>query len=244
MIVYLLLGILVVLAVVSSSPSFKGKAGEQAVRDVLKKLNPTEYQCLHDVLVRKSDGTTSQIDHVVVSLFGIFVIETKNYRGWIFGQESSQWWTQTIYRRKEKFFNPIWQNKGHVKALCQVLGNTEDQYLPIVAFSNRADLKVNSRSEVIHIRNLINTIQRYRQPIMTSAQVSDMVSKLTTLRIQDKQITRNHVEAVRQKKSIQELRVGQGICPACGGRLVERKGRYGPFVGCSNYPKCRYTMRV
>ena len=63
-----------------------------------------------------------QIDHVVVSRKGIFVLETKNYTGWIFGNENSQNWTQVIYKRKEKFYNPIWQNFDHIQALKEFLG--------------------------------------------------------------------------------------------------------------------------
>jgi DNA topoisomerase-1 len=32
-------------------------------------------------------------------------------------------------------------------------------------------------------------------------------------------------------------------CPECGGELVRRKGRYGYFTGCANYPKCEYIER-
>lgn len=56
------------------------------------------------------------IDHVVISKYGVFVIETKNYRGWIIGNEKSEYWTQVIYKRKERLYNPIKQNYGHIKA--------------------------------------------------------------------------------------------------------------------------------
>lgn len=56
-------------------------------------------------------GTISQIDHLVVSNYGIFVIETKNYKGWILGNEDSQNWTQVIYKYKNKFYNPVLQNR-------------------------------------------------------------------------------------------------------------------------------------
>ena len=79
--------------------------------------------------------TELQIDHVVVSIYGIFVIETKNYSGWIFGDENSQYWAQVIYKTKNRFYNPILQNRGHIKALQGLLQDySHIRYIPIVVF--------------------------------------------------------------------------------------------------------------
>jgi len=206
-------------------------------------LDSSTYKVLHDITLRKKDGTTSQIDHIVVSPFGIFVIETKNYRGWILGKESSQQWTQSIYKHKENLYNPIWQNRGHVKALCDVLGNAESKYIPIVAFTTRAELKIEVKSEVIYIRDLLITIQKYRVPILTLVEVNEIVAKLGTLRIMDKKVIKKHVEVIQQKKAAVAQQIRQGECPRCGGRLVERSGEYGKFMGCSKYQRCRYILK-
>ena len=92
-------------------PAIKGIIGEKRVRKQLDKLSPENYRVLNDVMVRTEKGT-SQIDHVVVSIYGIFVIETKNYTGWIHGSENSEYWTQSIYRKKTKFRNPIRSKLG------------------------------------------------------------------------------------------------------------------------------------
>ena len=108
---------------------------------------------------------TSQIDHVVVSSKGIFVLETKNYTGWIFGSENSQNWTQVIYKRKEKFYNPIWQNFGHIQALKEYLGENTTQDIPfssIIVFSNEATLKFKetfTKSSVIQRRHLVKKLK-------------------------------------------------------------------------------------
>jgi DNA topoisomerase-1 len=53
------------------------------------------------------------------------------------------------------------------------------------------------------------------------------------------------VEQIKQKeKEIPSQKVQIPIgekCPLCGGELLLRKGRFGEFIGCSNFPKCRYT---
>lgn len=137
------------------TPKIKGKTGEATIAIILKKLEKEDYIVLNNVMLDVSElaGTrinTSQIDHVVVSKYGIFPIETKNYKGWITGNENSDKWTQTIYKTKNQFMNPIKQNYGHVKALealikenasrCDLTGDIP--IYPIVAFSGDANLKV------------------------------------------------------------------------------------------------------
>ena len=113
--------IALVISMKKSFPALKGRYGEKMVMKTLKNLDSKEYTIFHDLYVPTKKGT-SQIDHVVISHKGIFVLETKNYTGWIFGNENSQNWTQVIYKRKEKFYNPIWQNFGHIQALKEYLG--------------------------------------------------------------------------------------------------------------------------
>ena len=91
----------------------KGYIGEKQVSKRLRKLNKRKYKVLNNVLLKTANGST-QIDHVVISIYGIFVIETKNYKGLIFGSENDENWTQVIYKNKGKFRNPIKQNYGHV----------------------------------------------------------------------------------------------------------------------------------
>lgn len=94
-------------------PIWKGKVSESLVNQRLLEL-PDEYVKLNDLLF-ESNGHTTQIDHIVVSPYGVFVIETKGYKGWIMGGENTEYWTQVIYDSKHKFYNPIRQNEGHVR---------------------------------------------------------------------------------------------------------------------------------
>ncbi|MCM3733151.1 NERD domain-containing protein [Fictibacillus nanhaiensis] len=100
---YFLLATVLVIALTLKSPSVKGYIGEVLVNIQLKKLDPANYILLRDVLLTKNNGQTTQVDHIIVSIFGIFVIETKNYQGLIFGSEKSQYWTQVIYKKKLSF---------------------------------------------------------------------------------------------------------------------------------------------
>jgi hypothetical protein len=190
----------------------------------------------------KVGNRTSQIDHVVVSNYGIFVIETKNYKGWIIGNEFDDYWKQVIYKRKEKLRNPIKQNYGHVQALKEVLSNYPDiQYIPIVAFSNDCDLKIKVKSEVVYFSKLLKTISKYQTKGIDNKTKEDIYHLLVSLNVDSKENRKSHVSTIRKDIKVNESKVKNGVCPKCGGKLVERKGKYGKFKGCSNYPGCRYT---
>src|SRR5688572_22903440 len=93
-----------------------GIIGEKKTSYFLRFLDKSRYKVING-LVLEYDGKTTQIDHLVISDFGLFVIETKNYQGWILGNDNSEYWTQVIFKRKEKFYNPVKQNLGHIRAL-------------------------------------------------------------------------------------------------------------------------------
>ena len=142
----------------------KGKAGEKVVARMLGKLPKEQYIVLDDVTIPTPRGS-NQIDHLIISVFGIFVLETKNYTGWIYGSESSEYWTQNIYGKKNQLFNPILQNAGHVRALRRVLKDYEPlPYMSIIAFSEKADLKVKVKDACViywgQIRDVIGSYDR------------------------------------------------------------------------------------
>jgi len=96
------------------SPVGKGIIGEALLNFVINiALNKKQYQLLKNITLQTDDGTT-QIDHIIVSQYGIFVIETKNYKGWIFGDEYSKTWTQSIYGKKHL----AWMTKRYIFLLA------------------------------------------------------------------------------------------------------------------------------
>lgn len=109
-------------------PKWKGKVGEKLVKRILSKLDPKSYYVLHNVTVYTEYGDTTQIDHIVIAETGVFVIETKNYEGWIYGNEKSARWKQGIFRKKSSFQNPFHQNYKHIKAIEWLI----EQQLPCI----------------------------------------------------------------------------------------------------------------
>ena len=222
-----------------------GAVEEKRVRARLQRLG-SEYHTFNDVLIHNSYGTT-QMDHIVVSPYGVFVIETKNYQGWIMGGENSEKWTQNIWGHKYELNNPIRQNYGHIEALKQCLPRYhEAQYISIIVFSPQAELKVIVReaSNVIYHNKLLACISSYKERILSDDQVMEYCAALTALQGNGASSEKEHIASVRQKEYRSRSMVRSGICPRCGGTLVERSGKYGKFYGCSNYPNCKFTLKA
>lgn len=223
-----------------AKPKLKGASGEAMVSAILSCLPREQYTVLHNVMLRTERGT-SQVDHIVVSVYGIFVIEVKNYAGWISGSENSNQWTQTLYKTKKRFMNPIHQNYGHVKAIKALLQDNVIPIYPIVAFAGDVTLKVSVQNAVVVKFGALNdTIRRLStERVMDESRVQEIVTVLREGNIDSVKNRSVHVAEIKQKKNA----VQAGSCPRCGGQLIERNGKYGRFIGCSNYPKCRYTQK-
>jgi len=231
----------VIVAAILNTPLVKGKMGEGAIKRRLKKLPADTYKICNDIMIKNSKGGTSQIDHIVISKYGLFVVETKNYQGWITGGERSEKWTQTIYKKKSQFFNPLRQNYGHIRALMELLDLPQDKFIPIIAFSDKAELKVNVTSHVVYYSDVIKVIQNYKNIILTDNQVDNIYETLTKNNIVEAEQRRDHTQSIKQNIQMKNQQISNGICPKCGGNLVLRNGKYGKFYGCSNYPKCRFV---
>lgn len=222
----------------------KGKAGEMYVTSYLKRL-PDSYVILNDIMLETSYGTT-QIDHVVLSVNGLFVIETKNYNGWIFGGANSEYWTQNLYGNKYKFRNPILQNLGHAKALRAILPEYKDiPIIPIVAFTNHSRLFVKTDNHyVLRPRQVNQIILSYSQNYITFNQLEDIAKRLIRINEELAPYRKNHNKETYKNEVRNRTKMRCGTCPRCGGELILRKGKYGSFYGCSNYPKCKFTNNV
>lgn len=214
----------------------KGKRGEEHVANVLAGL---DGKTLNNYIILDSFGKSHQIDHIFVSSRGVFVIETKNYSGLIFGTQNQNQWTQMLGYGKtvNRFYNPVKQNETHVK---MVEGILRFKYIPIyscVVFVD-GDLERVEADDVFPLDELQSFIEE--KPVKLDASQVDMIyNKLERKRAKD--ITdEEHADSVRS--TLQNIE--NNICPRCGGQLVKREGSYGEFYGCSNYPRCKFTKRA
>jgi hypothetical protein len=149
--------------VVPALPRLKGRIGAWRVHRRLQQALPaSHYTVLRDVTVRRAMATgvdTSQIDHVVVSPYGIFVIENKHYSGWIFGAEREPQWTRVYFRARRKFQNPLRQNQAHVCALRELLGLDAAVVHSLVVFSGSAEIRTPMPPNVTRLGGMLPYIQ-------------------------------------------------------------------------------------
>lgn len=199
---FAVLFVLWLLVKIAASPVFKGWLGEIMVSRLgLKQLDPGLYRTFGDIYLPRPDGNgTTQIDHVVVSPFGIFVIETKNYKGWIFGSEKQPQWTQQIYKAKHRFQNPLYQNLLHVKALKEFLGLPEDRFHPVVMFIGDTQFKTPLPGNVLN-RGLLSWIRNHTTTLLDSSAVQQANARLDELHraTNRKAAARDHVKALKAR---------------------------------------------
>lgn len=186
----------------------KGFWGEYRIFATLEKL-AKPHHILTNLYIPRKDGTTTEIDLIYLSIQGIFVIESKNYSGWIFGNKKQKYWTQTFEnKQKFRFFNPIWQNSAHINALKEVLPDDLHQQIhSLIVFNNQAALKkVTVTSENIHVikrEQLKGTLQQINNTISDSlspTQLAEISRLLSAFTHPDEQIKQQHIATIQAKQ--------------------------------------------
>ena len=164
---------------------------------------------------------------------------TKNLDGWIFGSEMDKLWTQVLHGSKRTFQNPLHQNYGHTKALAAHLQVDHSRVHSVVFFIGEAELKTVLPSNVM-TSGLSDYIEQFRAVVFTTTEMAWIEDELPRLENGSSTSTRKHITNVRERYS------SSTTCPKCGSPLVTRIARRGntaekSFLGCSGFPKCRYT---
>lgn len=222
---------------------FKGWFGEVQV-SLAKKifLDSSIYLDINNVTIPAVNGTT-QIDHVIVSRYGIFVVETKNMDGWIFGSEKSPQWTQSLYKKKFRFQNPLHQNYRHTKALSQFLGIDHSRFISIVMFWGDCVFKTPLPANVL-CKGYTAYIKSHKKILFSEQEVQEIAGALKSGMLPKSWATRQkHIESLNDRFS------STSACPKCGNPLVVRTAKTGAnagnqFLGCSKFPACRYTGKL
>lgn len=233
------------------SPFAKGLIGEALINLVINvRLDKNEYHLIKDVTLPTEDGTT-QIDHIIVSKYGIFVIETKNMKGWIFGNEHQKTWTQSIYKHKSKFQNPLHQNYKHTKTIESNLGIDKEKLFSVVVFVGDSTFKTDMPDNVTYAGGLFRYINSKTKILMSQKEVDEIVLAIESGRLSRTiQTHREHVSHVKKQRQNNKSSFAKKsyvmTCPRCSNKLVLRVAKKGnnignEFYGCSNYPRCKYT---
>ena len=175
--------------------------GELVVRKAIQKhFHSPSYHLLNHITLKQGDSTT-QIDHILVSSYGVFVIETKNYKGWIFANPKHETWTQVLFKAKFEFQNPIHQNHRHVVAVREVLDFLpQDAIKSVVVFSGDAEFKTGMPKSVFTLPMLIDYLSSCNEELMSLNRVQFSVGRIETARMEISEKTDvEHVKALQKR---------------------------------------------
>lgn len=242
---------------------WKGRRGEKLTQRELRIVDffGREGKILRNVYIPTYNGQTTEIDVLYITQKGIFVIESKNYSGWVFGDEIGKYWTVCLPNgEKHKLYNPIMQNRTHIKWLGKFIGERIPLF-SIIVFSERCELKKvpenNTTLKIVERDRLyaaVRDIWDASEDVLKDSEVCELFEKLDKMTNVDAVTKTAHIENIQhQTQEKQEIVKnsdnGSLICPRCGKRLVLRTAKQGAyagkqFYGCSGYPKCRFTMNV
>lgn len=182
-----------------SKSEILGKEGEIEVSQVLNTLPNDKYVIIND-LIYLYNNSTRQIDHVVVSNYGIFIIETKNYSGKIYGSDKYNTWIQYLGKKKYKMLNPILQNYGHMKALEDKIPEYKHYFIPIVCFTNKSILAVKTKNIVINLNKLTEIILSYKTEVLIP-DIFEVAQNLKNLSLQGMDgISQDHLDNIKKYK--------------------------------------------
>lgn len=244
--IWFLFPLFIVLLIIRT-PWFKGVFGEWQVNLLFRLFLPKDrYHLLKDVTLPTEDGTT-QIDHILVSRYGVFVIETKNMKGWIFGSAGQRQWTQKLYKKSFKFQNPLHQNYKHLKTLESALELKPDILFSVIIFIGDSHFKTPMPENVTYAGGGIRFIKSKTEALLSEKQVRDIVFFIEQKRFQRGFNTnRRHAAHVTE---LVERKAGARVCPKCGSGMELKEGKKGKYAGrrfwgCSSYPSCRAVERI
>jgi Nuclease-related domain len=179
--------------------SFQNRGEALLSRAVLSNFASPDYHLLNHVTLRVNNGTT-QVDHILVSRFGVFVVETKDYRGWLFANESQPHWTQVLFHWRFRFQNPIVQNQRHVLAVQRLLDFLpSDAIKSAVVLTGDAEFKTEIPRGVFRVPEFIGYIRGHSNEVMSLNRVQFCVGRLETERLA---VTRKtdveHIQSIRR----------------------------------------------
>lgn len=233
---------LLILAAVIKSSWFKGKAGEAVVNLSARLfLDKTRYHLIKNVTLPTEDGTT-QIDHIIVSRYGVFVVETKNMKGWIFGNAKQRYWTQKIFKYSQKFQNPLHQNYKHVKTLQNLLDLSDEQVFSVVVFVGDSTFKTPLPENVTHGGGYVRYIKARIEQRLSDVEVQKVIEAIESGRLAA--TFSNHRKHVAHVKEIGMKKESEPRCLKNRGEMFRRtvkcwENAEKQFYGCPALPQCR-----
>ena len=164
-------------------------------------LDNGDYAIINNVLLPSNGNIkTSQIDHIIISIYGIFCIETKSHSGWIFGSRNCRRWTQVLYRSKFPVRNPFLQNYSHIKAIELALGKEKIRVpiISLVVFPSADKIIVEDTDEVGNMDHIIGKILSYDVKKYKYSECQEMIRQILLVNIIDDESRAEHIREVQE----------------------------------------------
>lgn len=179
---------------------FQNRGEARLARAVQKRFRPPDYHLLNHVTLRTKGGTT-QVDHILVSRFGVFVIETKDYKGWILANADDRQWAQVLFQSRFWFQNPIRQNFGHVSAVRELLAFLPSEAIvSIVVFTGSAEFRTPIPEGVFYLRGFMEYLERQTREVLSTDRFHLAVGRLEAARLSITKTTDvEHVQRLRDR---------------------------------------------
>ena len=196
---------------------------------------PSEYKVLSDVMLYINNKITIT-DYIIVSIYGIFVIEAKEYKGKITGDRYGKYWDRID--KKDSYINPINQNNVIIKILSNLLNIEETKFINIVCILNdNKKIDIKNDGEIIDKELVIDKILSYKEKIIDNPDELYMI--VSKNNVVNEQIRKKYYKILKNMKDD----FGKYVCPRCGNRLIKKNSLLGAYFVCLNYPKCKYKRK-
>ena len=222
----------------------KGDIGESRISILNESGLDENHIGLDNILIPLPDGGTTQIDHIVVSPYGLYIIETKNMGGWIYGNEYDSQWTQVLYKQKYTFQNPLRQNYKHCQVIASALNLDNSLVHSVIVFIGDSEIKTPLPANVCNGGTAyLNYIKQPREARIPLPELPRLIAAIQKLRLEN-----SAENCTRHIAYIEQIRI-EPRCPRCGGKMEKRIAKNGPhagkaFYGCSKYPRCHGTRPI
>ena len=251
------MGINDILKTIQRIPSLneiKGSIGEYITKYYLNVT--TDTLVLHDILIKNDEDMTSQIDLLIIGRTGIYVIEVKSYdNAKIYGNGKRSTWYYYLAGKKYDIYSPLKQNKNHIAYLKNFLADFGNipyfSVLTVICDDFKID-DINDNpdnpdtficSSLPAMSKGLKLLSKDKPEVLDDATRQKIFDYIQTNQQIGKDARLAHKEKVKEIKKEIDYVKEQNLCPYCKAPLVLRKGKYGEFYGCSNYPKCKYTRK-
>lgn len=176
-----------------------GQRGEEQTSAILQEFcSKTNSYLINNIFVPLYDKTT-QIDHVAISKYGVFVFETKNWNGIILGNTNDKNWTQSLNfgRTTNQHYNPIFQNQTHVSCLKRLLNQKYNVFYSCIVFVKDNAPNIPD-TRVINISGLKTYLSTFSKEILTQTTIEQIYRRLLAYKVKPITTEKEHVASLQK----------------------------------------------